>query len=262
MKAISFQLGRSYGSMRKEMIATGIIVIVVVSIMGVFFFLGTQFIPTQRGFQFERNVTPTTPKRIFFSISAEDTDLSVSFIDDDDLLYSIDITPHENSTEASIIIDTNLESWGIMFATGQQESVDITLGNGCFYNLQISGDSYLNTTVVYSNNAWVNGTSFGYFPHSSQGFDGHLTLRILDDIITDGTTGFIGRVNCDTLNLEVDVPDQWGGIIDFNDVNVTFTEISGWAEQFGRYKTENSYEDVPLIDLNIEVEEVIAKLTT
>ena len=248
--------------MKKEMIAVSIIILVVVSVVGVVFFWGAQVIPDQGGFHFERDVTTTTPERIFFRVNAEDTDLSITFVDNADLLYSIDIVPYENSTAAYLRFDMHQDSWGIMFSTGQQEFVNITLGNGCFYNLQICGDSYLNTTVVYSNNAWVNGTAFGYFPHSSQGFDGHLTLKILDDIVTDGTTGFVGRVTCDSLNLEIDVPNQWGGIIDFNDVNVTFVEISGWTEYFGRYVTDNSYEDVPLINLDVEVEEVFARLTT
>jgi len=248
--------------MRKEVIAVGIIILVVVSVVGVFVFLYPQDPRIEQGFQFERNVTTTTPERIFFRINAEDTDMSISFVDDADLLYSIDIVPYEDSTEASIMIQANQESWGLSLVTGPQQSVNITLGNGCFYNLQIAGGSYLNTTVIYSNNAWVNGTSLGYFPDSSHGFDGHLTLKILDDIITDGTTGFTGHIDCDTLNLEIDLPDQWGGTVDFNDINITLLELTGWFEWFGRYITDNSDDDVPLIDLDVEVEEVIARLTT
>ncbi|MFW9795321.1 MAG: hypothetical protein ACFFEE_13520 [Candidatus Thorarchaeota archaeon] len=246
--------------MKKDLIAIGVIIIVAVSAIAAFVVFTRQLIPDQWGFQFEREVTATTPDRILFRVNAEDTDLSISFVDNTDRLYSIDVTPYENSTEAHIGFDMQDDSWMIMFTTGQQESVDIILGNGCFYYVQILGSSYLNTTIVYSNNSWVNGTAFSYTPSSSSGFEGHLTLKIQDDIVTDGTTGFEGQITCTTLNLEIDVPDQWGGVVNFYDSNVTFIELTGWFEWFGRYMTDNSDDDVALIDLEVHVEEVLARL--
>ncbi|MHA2065953.1 MAG: hypothetical protein ACXABY_16400, partial [Candidatus Thorarchaeota archaeon] len=217
----------------------------------------TLAIPTESGFQFERNHTIATPNRFFFQIKAEDANLSIVFEDRADLLYSIDITSYDDSSEARLRIQIEEDSWGIFLTADRQESVDITLGTGCFYFINIINSSGLNTTITYSNNAWVNGSALTYGVDDSD-----LTLRILDDIGVNNTTGFIGYIRCKTLNLEIDVSEQWRAYVDFYDSNLTILEMSGWNTSGG----EQGYASIPVtldshrITLDVHAENAFAKL--
>ena len=232
-------------------IVTGIVL--GASIIGVSFFL---FGPLdQSGFQFEQSVTISTPDRIFFRIRANDANVSVTFEDRENLLFSINVTGYSDSSEAHVTYDKHSESWGIYLSTGRQESVDIVLGNGCFYYITFADSSNLNTTMIYSNNAWVNGSVLSYIDDDSD-----LTLRVHNDIKTTDTVGFTGTIMCRSLNLEIEPPYEWNGLVDFNDSNVTIMELSGWFELFSRYETAVDYEGNPSIELDVEVEQAFAWL--
>lgn len=219
-------------------------------IIGVSFFLNDP--SDQSGFQFEQSVTISTPDRIYFQISADDANVSVTYDDRADLLYFINVTGYPDSSEAHIRFVKNSDSWGIFFTANRQESVDIVLGTGCFYFLNVLV-SNTNTSITYSNNAWVNGSAFMY----SGGDDSDLTLEITDDIRTTDTVGFTGTVRCRSLNLEIDTPFEWNGLIDLNHSNVTIMEESGWVElifEYGVVKTTIDYEGNPSIELDVEVD--------
>ena len=224
-----------------------------VSLIGLSFFL---FGPLdQSGFQFEQSVTISTPDRIYFRIDADDAKVSVTFEDRANLLYSINVTGYPDSSEAHVMFIKNSDSWGIFFTANRQESVDIVLGNGCFYYLTFADSSNLSTTIVYSENAWVNGSALTYVDEDSD-----LALKIQSDIKTTDTVGFTGTIMCRLLNLEIDTPFEWNGRVDFNDSNVTIMELSGWAELFSRYVTVVDHEGNPSIDLDVEVEQAFAWL--
>ena len=239
---------------RKTVFAIGIGVILGISIIGVSFILVGPL--GGSGFQFEQSVTFSTPDRIFFQIRADDANVSVTYADRADLLYSINITGYPDSSEAHVMFDKHSDSWGVFFTAGRQVSIDIVLGTGCFYFLNIIDLSNVNTTITYANNAWVNGSALTY----SGGDDCDLTLRITADIRTTDTLGFTGRIMCRSLNLEIDTPHEWNGLVDFNESNLTIMELAGWSGLFApRYRTD-VYDGNPSIELDVEAEEVFAWL--
>jgi hypothetical protein len=247
----------SKDDLKKRIITTALIVVIALSALGFGVFLLSQDSIEDTGFIFERAVTSSTPNRIFFQIRAEDTNISIIFDNRADLLYSIDVTPHPDSAEARIRIDTNDDSWGVDLSASRQKSVDITLGSGCFYFINMVDISNLNTTIVYSNRAWLNGSAFRYSDESSD-----LTLQIHDDIRVTDTIGFEGDITCETLHLDIDVPHQWNAFVDFHDSNLTIEEMTGWIALLGDYgyRTDKVHDGMPEIDIDVYAGEAFARL--
>ncbi len=243
--------------MRNRLVAVVIVALVVISILGVSIVL--QYPLDESGFQFERAVTSTTPDSIFFQIRADDADVSITFTENDNLLYSINITPYLDSTEAGISIVMTEDSWGVTLRAGRQKSIDIVLGTGCFYFINIVASSNLNTTIVYSNNAWVNDTALHYGVE-----DGDLNLRIHNNIKVNDTIGFDVWIWCRTLNLDIDVPFEWNAFVDFHSSNLTILEMTGWHDLYGEYayRTDDVYDNNPIIEIDVDVEEAFAWLRT
>ncbi|MHA1948516.1 MAG: hypothetical protein ACW99G_01845 [Candidatus Thorarchaeota archaeon] len=235
----------------------GVVAIVSVSALGLGFFFISPSIPDESGFQFVRDVATSTPNRIFFQIRAEDTNISITFVDREDLLYSINVVPHSNSTEAGISFDLHDDSWGINFRTTRQELVNITLGTGCFYFINMIDISNLNTNIIYGNNAWLNGSALRY---SSE--DSNLTLRIQNDISVTDTPGFDIDITCDTFNLDIEVPEEWNAFVDFHDSNLTILEMTGWRALLGLYgyRTDLIFDGMPSIEIDVIAEEAFARL--
>ncbi len=210
----------------------------------------------ETGYQFEKSVYFLTPGRIFFRVSADDANISISFSDQSDLLYSINVIPYPDSTEAGIMFVVHTDSWGVIFGAGRQETIDIVLGTHSFYFIYMVDNSNLNTTITYSNNAWVNGSAFQYSDE-----DCDLNLRICDDIRATDSIGFTGTISCRTLNLKIQVPTEWKGFVDFNESNVTVVEMFDWTEfASNMFRTFEDNEEYLSIELNVAVEEAYARI--
>jgi len=208
----------------------------------------------QTGYSFEKSTYFLSPHHVFFRISADDANISVYYANRTNLLYSIHVTPYNNSHEASIMFVVNTDSWGIFFSAGRQERITIVLGTYCFYNIFMADNSNTNTSITLSNGAWVNGTALTYHDEES-----HLNLRICNDIQKTNSIGLTGQIICRTLDLEIQPPSGWNGYVIFNESNLTLLENTGWFEvDYNTFRTIEFPYDNPGILLNVVAEQASA----
>jgi hypothetical protein len=236
--------------MDRRVKAIAIILVVIVSVVGVFFI-------TRTTFHYERRY-PSGEIR-YVSLRIEDfettpTEVRIRFIDNPSLMYSINIQQDDPGNHHMVSIQKfersySLEVQGTSF--GDRTSlVDIILGTGTYYQIGIHG-SLLGVTVTYDNGAIIDG-NWLHLSCSNSTFDFTFTenVNFTDSGFEVRTVGEIDVV------LDIDLPDGMNGYLTIPPgVSSYFPTMIGWYQETyptgeKTIKTESIEE--PLLELSHE----------
>jgi hypothetical protein len=216
-----------------------------------------------------------------------DTNVTISFQNNRDLWYSIDITLYEPSHPSKAFL-WRTQKIGIVELDAFQrvESIVIVLGTGGYYDLFLNGEN-VNASVTYSNEVFLaNSTdddSTGTFLFCATG-KLYFALNENVDCSEGGLDVIVGsRSICgtwlypDEVYLDIDVPDGLCGSLSIYDPTVQcFSENIGWyyrgnftnsdsGDTYHRYATHNSryfYQPYYLNFQEVRASTVYARLKT
>jgi len=161
-----------------------------------------------------------------------DCTLNVSFIDDPDLLYNLDIGLYESHPEDSAF-DLSITDYGGTYRIYQVSfegkvrirTIQLILGSGVPYEIVVSG-SDVNSTFVYSNNAVGSDASLYY---SATGSNVNLIFTENMSFNESGMEITVGSdAQTDYVNLYVDLPDGIYGGATFREP-LYLQSNTGWA---------------------------------
>jgi len=229
-------------------VGAAVIVVAVVGVLVVFVGLPL----TQTQFHYERQYPVGETRYVLLYISDFDTtptDISINFVDNPDLMYSIDVEQyqpgHHHSTEYNvwdehISIDVRQTNGG-----SQTSSIDITLGTGTSYVIAIAGSSELYVSVEYNNGAVLG-------EHAM--LDLSCINSTLDFVFTENvnftTVGLSVRTQRDIdVTVDIDLPSGMNGIL----THPMFTSFSGTMVGWGQTsltEISTSSTSEPLLDFS------------
>ena len=197
-------------------------------------------------------------------INLEDTNLSISFVNDTSLVYTMDIHLYV-PTLMSSAFQLTLENYtGFIYATLTAavpiRSLKITLGTGKPYLLNIVHGVNLNSTVTYSNGA-VLGSEFGYEA------TGSFRFIFLEDVnFTLG--GFEARIGPtkpypDMVYVYVDLPPMLNGKFYYReDPQPYIMHDEGWYARIDDSYSTTWGDPPPLATISVSSPTIIAYLYT
>ncbi len=177
-------------------------------------------------FHYEEYVNSENIEEMLFVITEiEDANVTVRFEDDTSLLYRLDVGLYPWSEGHSIQTEDNGYVTDVTLkGNGRIRSVDLVLGTGIFYKLHITPGvgSMLNTVVTYDNGAllYYHKSDFQYVA------SGFLKFNFKENASFAGTH-FDADIQCDDLELNIDLPVDTQGSVAFGSAMLTF-ESHGW----------------------------------
>ncbi|MHA1927760.1 MAG: hypothetical protein ACTSV2_04165 [Candidatus Thorarchaeota archaeon] len=211
-------------------------------------------------FHFEANVPEGEVYR--FSIWMEDLldcTLNVSFIDDPELLYRMDVELYEPHS-ASSAFDLTISDYGDTYRIFQVsfegkiriKTLQLVLGSGVPYEILVTGLD-VNATIVYGNNAVGSDASLFYSA------TGSIVNLIFTEDMVFSETGM--EIKCgvdsrpDYIYLYVELPDGVNGVAGFREP-LSLHSSTGWAYHSQFMDTVNYRTDPlnpePLLELGIQ----------
>ncbi len=212
-------------------------------------------------FHYERKYPAGETKYVKMVVdNLKDTNLTIAFIDDPLLMYSIDVVLYEPGMTYTIEEAELPYSFTIdLVATGRIQSITIALGTGASYQIHIPDGDNVDAVVAFGNGAMLEGRYFGY------SCSGTLNFIFGENVnITKGGLDVdIGRParEPDPLYLDIDFPDGMDGRIDFGPDPVTFTQLAGWHhEGFGIYSTASWPFENPGLHMTVDCGSCLADL--
>ncbi len=169
----------------------------------------------------------------------EDTNLTVSFVEDDSLLYSFDIELYEPASAGdAYTFNTDYLEFHYLEPHVRIRSINLTLGTGVPYSLNVWGTN-LDSEIIYDNGALVDGTL-------TYQANGTLLVVVTEDIVMSGNLDISGPTNTasialSALYLDIDLPTGVGGELhleSFGSVPISFVDRVGWTwDGFEAYET-------------------------
>ncbi len=242
--------------MNRKMIAT-VLVLVVVGAGATLVLLP----PTSDTFHFESEYLEgdRDPVQLWLT-DIQDCTLNVSFVDDADLLYDIDVElygshPASSAFELSVNDYRVHSGWVEVRFEGKLsiKSLHVVLGSGVPYEIIVPASSDMNATFVYGNNAVGSDASLFYSA------TGSIVNLIFTEEMVFSETGM--EVICGTdsrpdyIYLYVDLPDGVNGAAGFREP-LSLHSSTGWAyhSQFldtVSYRTD-PLKPEPLLELSIQ----------
>ncbi len=192
------------------------------------------FPPTSDTFHFESEYPEgdIDPVQLWLT-DIRDCSLNVSFVDDPDLLYKIDVElygshPASSAFELSINDYRVHSGWVEVRFEGIQriKSLHVVLGSGVPYEIVVPSSSDMNATFVYGNNAVGSDASLFYSATGSI-----LSLIFTEDMVFSetGMEVTIGSAGLsDYVYLYTDLPDGVSGGATFREP-LYLQSSNGWA---------------------------------
>ncbi|MHA2322760.1 MAG: hypothetical protein ACXACG_14025 [Candidatus Thorarchaeota archaeon] len=233
--------------MNKKGFAGAVVVVVIVSGLGAILWLGSS--PSIE-FHLEAEVElPRYANFTLFLADLLDTNLTISFVNDNSLLYRIDMVLYDPSSPSEAF-DLDTQSYTSIhrfFTLVRVRSMNVTLGTGCTYDLAVWGTN-LSTSITYDNGARARSE----LRYEASGL---LLVRITENMtIMDNHNQFdiytgISNDPLQAFYLDVDLPDGYGGQLNRGHISdlvpISFVERVGWtSDEWGVYST---VDESPLI---------------
>jgi hypothetical protein len=179
----------------------------------------------------------------------QDCALNVSFVDDPNFLYEMDVELYE-SQPASSAFDLTVNDYRItsgwmdvsLHGVESIKSLQVTLGSGVPYFIVVTGTD-VNATFIYDNNVMGSGECLDYSASGS-----FVNLQFTEDVVVSNEgmeieVGTSGAKRPDNIYLTLDLPDGVNGIGQFSEP-LSIHAITGWTwhsggGDFTTYATEN-----------------------
>jgi hypothetical protein len=185
----------------------------------------------------------------------QDCALNLSFVDNSDLLYQIDVELYD-SQPAPSAFDLTIEDFRVQsswievsfHALLSFKSLQITLGSGVPYMIVVTG-SDVNATFVYDNNAIGSGASIDYSITGS-----FVSLSLTEDMVFSTTGMEVSISEPDYAYLSLDLPDGVNGLATFREP-LSIHSNNGWSYRSTfidrvSYATD-PWDSQPLIEVGI-----------
>ncbi len=241
--------------------------------------------PLGTSFHYERKISEPDNGTFTLGIdNIKDCELNISFVNNPQLLYTIDIAMYEFSSSSSFYLynweGSSRMEFNYYMRPGRTDwsgeptrikSMDIVLGTGKAYNIYIAGTN-LTAHVNYSNGALI--ASHGYFryiaPNSriSFAYDGYTVddstlesyenpVRLDIDLGSEDSAG----QRLQSVTLEVDLPYLYFGDADLLTESLSIT-MGGWVQGAltSSFYTEDVEGNPPEFFIDVYSEEITANL--
>lgn len=202
----------------KKVVGAVVILVAVVGLVVVFMGLPA----TQTSFHYERQYPADETRKVYLEIDTIDTNITITFVDDPRLMYSVDVVQYEPGDhhnaryqELETVIDFSIER------PSRAKSIDVVLGTGTYYDIILSGTNF-NVSVVYDNGALlegqeciVSGTGSLYFEltedvdFSDMGLEVSVSTHVDVDLVVDLPTGLNGRLDTRGATLGTNTASGW-----------------------------------------------------
>lgn len=236
---------------RKKIASAGVTALI---LMGVLFLYYNGF-PT-KSFHWELMVSQDNAPTDAWVILSElhDCILNVSFVDDPDLIYSMDVELSESAYASAAFEHTVSYDWGadhprIIFqgAIIQEamtrvlvDEVKLVLGSAVPYSIGVSGEN-VTSTFNFGNNM-IGSDSYVYYRSSGP----YLTMVLTEDMVFSVTgmeVSISGAHVPDNVYIDVDLVDGVNGVVRF-DGSLYLHENIGWTEETD-YSSYTTYSTDP-----------------
>jgi hypothetical protein len=266
--------------MDRRIVAAGIGVVVVVSGILVFFVIPP---PEQTVFHYGRNLTAYNPRATLVQLfEVVDSEIVISFSNDSDLLYSVDIeffepmrpgddfswldtqlAPLQHGDGNFIGLNVGTLSFGRLVEPFKHldvpvKRIDLTLGNSCNYTIMLKGKN-MTTSIIYDNDVRLTGGRLQYEERGDEG--GSLSLLMDTDVYVTGCDFWAYAWGADTISIDIKNPSILGGRVGVGG-ELAGVQLLGWTQdgstdnwQFNRTATEE-------LDITVVAETVFVSLLT
>ncbi|MHA1903958.1 MAG: hypothetical protein ACXADL_06530 [Candidatus Thorarchaeota archaeon] len=230
--------------MERKYLAIGVVAVLTVASVGVILVLDPF------GTHYEAKVQEQYERGTIHVKDMSNGNVSVSFVDDPTLFYSIDFVQASSGPRPYIYTnslhtdDPNIQ----LVCDGDVDSLDIVLGNGIGYGITIHGTD-INTTVTYNNNAVIG--AYQQPNYFSYGASGTLEFIFTEDVnyTSWGLDVHLDRINRELyVSLDIDLPDGLGGSLALLNVGTfNIVDREGWWHRGNDlYSTAVAVEDPAL----------------
>ncbi len=223
--------------MNSKVIAGVVAVVVIIGVAGVLLFLGPS--PSTVFHIEEQLPDDLTDVSLFFG-DLEDTNLTISFVDDESLFYSMDIALYEPNSAGNAFETRWVASTTFSFsALTRIQSLNVTVGTGITYSFGVWGEN-LDSSIAYDNGALVgHGVTYGA--------SGTMLFTLTENVTMASNFDFnVGGVSpslpLSALYLDIDLQDGVEGELDLGGpsdlVPISFVARVGWTwDGFDSYDT-------------------------
>ena len=187
----------------------------------------------------------------------EDTDISITFVDEPDLVARVTYELHSDNTAPLYIDDDTIGVVEISGGSGNDrvKTLEIVLGIESAYNILIRGAN-LTASVTYSNNANVFNAVITF-----ESPDSDIEFIVTEDISFGGE--FQAFITASDVEIDVNLPDGLNGVFRYTSPSVDILSLIGWSSEPGaRYETETGSTSFPFLDLSVGADSIRASLST
>ena len=218
------------------------------------------------GTEFHYEVRLANDSISYFLVSLEnmaDCNLTIGFVDDPLLTYSLDISLYESGSPGSAFT-VELKEWQEFtywlllnddISDKRIKSVNLLLGSTVNYTIHVTSSVNLNSTIIFSNNT--------HLSHDTQGFKydatGILRFGLDEDIRL--TRWFRAWIDTDIAAVYINLPGSFGGEIAFSYLtDYIIADIDGWYSRGDRtYSTEVELAP-PVVDVAVSANTAVVVL--
>jgi hypothetical protein len=240
--------------MKRQLVAVGIVVLIIGSV-GVYLFL----FPMGSSFHYEKTGTADNVEYRVGVRNIRDCEINVSFVDDNDLLYSLDIEMYGFSSSTVFYLYEDATSVLLNYYTGPSraewtgeetriKSLSIALGTGKAYNIIMAGTN-LTASITYSNGALIGQSTYLHYlavessaVFTYDGYDVDVTTLEVDNdpVRLDANLGGQGDFRLTSAVVDIDLPYFYFGDVDIVADDITVS-ASGWNKSavVDSYSTED-----------------------
>lgn len=187
------------------------------------------------GTEFHYEVRLANDSISYFLITLQnmaDCNLTIGYIDDPLLTYSLDISLYESGSPDSAFV-AKLRQWASYQYTldlnkgvpdKRIKSVTLLLGSALNYTIHVTSSVNLNSTVIFSNNARLSGALPGFK------YDATGTLRFgLDEDVRPDWLFYV-TIASNVTTVYIDLPDGVDGEIAFSPLtDYLLVDVDGWT---------------------------------
>ncbi len=220
--------------MNSKAVAGVVIAVVIVGVVGILMF--PRLTPVATTFHIEEQLPDELTDVSLFFGDLEDTNLSISFVDDATLFYSMDIALYEPASAANAFRQRWVGSTTYSFAALTRiRSMNVTVGTGIPYSFGVWGEN-LDSTIAYDNGALV-GHEVTYEA------TGTMLFTLTEDVTMSNNSdlylrGVSESSPLNALYLDIDLQAGVEGELRIGSIPIAFVDRIGWTwDGFDSYDT-------------------------
>jgi hypothetical protein len=243
----TYSIATSRGNMARKLMAGGTIIALVIAVVsGILVF-------EPFSTHYEASVHKNNTRAFFHIDEPEDGNISIGFVDDPTLLYSIDFEQHPFGPRPYMSYFGNRD-WPTVvvgvICNGPVNSIDIILGTGVSYDIVVRG-SNLSTIITYDNGALVGGNYYNHYASGTLLFNFTENVNVTADNMEVDFKSISGNLETDPLHIAfvIDLPDGMDGSIKLGRANYfNIVDSTGWWHRgFDIYSTAVTIESPALV---------------